>query len=112
MNRWKSDAVTAWDDAFATILSDPDLAEAASYYAQGQGPALALRVARDAPDAAEQAFGASIVQATDVLSVAVADLPAVAIGDVFILADATELTVVSQPMRDVTQTAWQVMCRR
>jgi hypothetical protein len=73
---------------------------------------LALRVARDAPDAAEQAFGASIVQATDVLSVAVADLPAVAIGDVFILADATELTVVSQPMRDVTQTAWQVMCRR
>jgi len=112
MNRWKSDAVTAWDDAFATILSDPDLAEAASYYAQAQGPALALRVARDAPDATEQAFGTGIVQATDVLSVAVADLPDVAIGDVFILADGAELTVVSQPMRDVTQTAWQVMCRR
>jgi len=42
----------------------------------------------------------------------VADLPDVAIGDVFILADGAELTVVSQPMRDVTQTAWQVMCRR
>jgi hypothetical protein len=73
---------------------------------------VALRAIRTAPDAAEQAFGIGIVQATDVLSVAVADLPAIAIGDVFILADATELTVVSQPMRDVTQTAWQVMCRR
>ena len=104
--------MTAWDDAFATILADVDLAEAASYYAQGQGPAVALRVARDAPDAVEQAFGTGIVQATDVLSVAVADLPDVAIGDVFILADGAELTVVSQPMRDVTQTAWQVMCRR
>ena len=104
--------MTAWDDAFATILADPDLAEAASYYAQGQGPAVALRVARDAPDTTEQAFGTGIVQATDVLSVAVADLPGVDIGDVFILADGAELTVVSQPMRDVTRTAWQVMCRR
>ena len=104
--------MTAWDDAFATILADPDLAEAASYYAQGQGPAVALRVARTAPDAAEFAFGQGVVQATDVLAVAVADLPGVDIGDVFILADGAELTVVSQPMRDVTQTAWQVMCRR
>ena len=102
----------AWDDAFATILADVDLAEAASYYAQGRGPALALRVVRDAPDAVEQAFGTSIVQATDVLSVAVADVAALAIGDVFILADGAELTVVFQPMRDVTHTAWQVMCRR
>lgn len=102
----------AWDDAFATILADPDLAEAASYSAQGQGQALALRVVRDAPDVAEQVFSTGIVQATDVLSVAVADLPGVAIGDTFTLADATVLTVVSQPMRDVTQTAWRVMCRR
>jgi hypothetical protein len=104
--------MTVWDDAFRTILNDDDLAGSATYYAGGAGPGQALRVARDAPDATEQAFGTGIVQATDVLSVAVADLPAVAIGDVFILADAAELTVVSQPMRDVTQTAWQVMCRR
>jgi hypothetical protein len=102
----------AWDDAFATILADPDLAEAASYSAQGQGQPLALRVVRDAPDVTEQAFGTGIVQATDVLSVAVADLPSLAIGDTFTLADASVLTVVSQPMRDVTQTTWQVMCRR
>lgn len=102
----------AWDDAFATILADPDLAEAASYSAQGQGQPLALRVVRDSPDVTEQAFGTGIVHATDVLSVAVADLPSLAIGDTFTLADASVLTVVSQPMRDVTQTAWQVMCRR
>ena len=104
--------MTVWDDAFRTILNDDDLAESATYYAGGAGPGQALRVARDAPDATEQAFGTGIVQATDVLSVAVADLPGLAIGDTFTLADATVLTVVSQPMRDVTQTAWQVMCRR
>jgi hypothetical protein len=104
--------MTAWDDAFATILADPDLAEAASYYAQGQGPAVALRVARTAPDAAEFAFGQGVVQATDVLAVAVADLPGVDIGDVFILADGAELTVVAAPMRDDVQVSWRVMCRR
>ena len=104
--------MSAWDDAFATILADPDLAEAASYYAQGQGPAVALRVARTAPDAAEFAFGQGVVQATDVLAVAVADLPAVAVGDVFVLADGAELTVVAEPMRDDVHVSWRVMCRR
>lgn len=104
--------MTAWDDAFAVILADPDLAEAASYYAQGQGPGAALRVARTAPDAAEFAFGQGVVQATDVLAVAVADLPAVAVGDVFVLADGAELTVVAEPMRDDVQVSWRVMCRR
>jgi hypothetical protein len=52
------------------------------------------------------------VQATDVLAVAVADLPAVAVGDVFILADGAELTVVAEPMRDDVQVSWRVMCRR
>ena len=104
--------MNAFAIAMAALVADTNMAVAVTHYAGGAGPGTALRAIRTAPDATEQAFGASIVQATDVLSVAVADLPAIAIGDVFIQADATELTVVSQPMRDVTQTAWQVMCRR
>jgi hypothetical protein len=104
--------MNAFAAAMAALVADTNMAEAVTYYAGGAGPGTALRAIRTAPDAAEQAFGTSIVQATDVLSVAVADLPAVTIGDVFILADGAELTVVAEPMRDVTQTAWQVMCRR
>ena len=104
--------MNAFATAMAALVADANMAAAVTYYAGGSGPGVALRAIRTAPDATEQAFGASIVQATDVLSVAVADLPAIAIGDVFILADGAELTVISQPMRDVTQTAWQVMCRR
>ena len=96
----------------AVLVADQNMAEPVTYYAGGTGPGTALRAIRTAPDAVEFAFGTGIVQATDVLSVAVADLPGVDIGDVFILADGAELTVVSQPMRDVTHTAWQVMCRR
>ena len=104
--------MNAFAIAMAALVADTNMAVAVTHYAGGAGPGAALRAIRTAPDAVEQAFGTSIVQATDVLSVAVADVPAVAIGDVFILADGAELTVVSQPMRDVTQTAWQVMCRR
>lgn len=88
------------------------MAEPVTYYAGGAGPGTALRAIRSAPDAAEFAFGQGVVQATDVLAVAVADLPGVDIGDVFILADGTELTVVAEPMRDDVQVSWRVMCRR
>jgi hypothetical protein len=104
--------VTVWDDAFRTILNDDDLAESATYYAGGSGPGVALRAIRTAPDAAEFAFGQSVVQATDVLNLAVADLAQVAVGDVFLLADGSQLTVVAEPMRDDINIAWRVMCRR
>jgi hypothetical protein len=53
-----------------------------------------------------------VVQATDVLNLAVADLAQVAVGDVFLLADGSQLTVVAEPMRDNINIAWRVMCRR
>ena len=73
---------------------------------------MALRAIRTAPDAAEFAFGQGVVQATDVLNLAVADLAQVAVGDVFLLSDSSQLTVVSEPMRDNINIAWRVMCRR
>lgn len=104
--------MNAFAAAMAVLIADQNMAEAITHYAGGAGPGTALRAIRTAPDAAEQAFGTGIVQATDVLAVAVADLPRVDIGDVFIRADGTELTVVAEPMRDDVQVSWRVMCRR
>jgi hypothetical protein len=104
--------MTVWDDALQTILNEDDLAEAITYYPGGSGPGVALRAIRTAPDAAEFAFGQGVVQATDVLNLAVADLAQVAVGDVFLLSDGSQLTVVSEPMRDNINIAWRVMCRR
>ena len=104
--------MNAFAAAMAALVADTNMAEAVTHYAGGAGPGTALRAIRTAPDAAEFAFGQGIVQATDVLSVAVADLAAVAVGDVFMLADGAELTVVAEPMRDDVQVSWRVMCRR
>jgi len=104
--------MNAFAAAMAVLIADQNMAEAVTHYAGGAGPGTALRAIRSAPDTAEFAFGQGVVQATDVLAVAVADLPVVDIGDVFILADSTELTVVAEPMRDDVQVSWRVMCRR
>ena len=96
----------------AALVADQNMAEPVTYYAGGIGPGTALRAIRTAPDAVEFAFAQGIVQGTDVLNVAVADLAAVAVGDVIALADASQLTVVAEPMRDAQQTSWRIMCRR
>jgi hypothetical protein len=104
--------MNAFAAAMAALVADTNMAEAITYYAGGSGPGVALRAIRTAPDAAEFAFGQSVVQATDVLNLAVADLAQVAVGDVFLLADGSQLTVVAEPMRDNINIAWRVMCRR
>jgi hypothetical protein len=104
--------MNAFAAAMSALLADTNMAEAVTHQAGGTGPGTALRAIRTAPDAAEFAFGQGIVQATDVLMVAVVDLAQVAIGDTFTLADATLLTVVAQPMRDEVNVSWRVMCRR
>ena len=104
--------MNAFAAAMAALVADQNMAEAITHYAGGAGPGTALRAIRTAPDTAEFAFGQGVVQATDVLAVAVADLAAVAVGDVFVLADGAELTVVAAPMRDDVHVSWRVMCQR
>lgn len=102
--------MNAFAAATAALMADPNLALPALYKAGGAGPGVTVRVVRSAPDAVAQGFGAAVISATDVLTVAAADIPACASGDTFTIG-ADVLT--AQLVRlDATGTAWRVECRR
>jgi len=65
---------------------------------------------RSAPDRLGEAFGTSIVQATDVLSVATSALPLVNADDTLLVG--TDLLTVLHAERDAAGIAWRVFCRR
>lgn len=101
-------------NAFATamdaLLADPNLGTDAVYRANGTGAPVSLRVLRSSPDRIADAFGTSVIQASDVLSLAIATLPGLAAGDSFSIGPDT-LTV-QHAERDATGTAWRVLCQR
>ena len=100
--------MSAWHDAFATILADPDLAEAASYYAQGQGTAVALRVIRQtAIDPAIGTMGMGSLRGQQMATIAVADLPdQPAPGDVLVIGAAAYDVKAAEA--DEQRLAWRV----
>jgi hypothetical protein len=102
--------VNAFAAAFDTLLANPNLGVAATYQAQGSGPAFALQVIRSSPDRLGESFGTSLVQATDVLAIAIAALPAIEAGDTFTLG--LDLLTVQHAERDAGGIAWRVLCRR
>lgn len=102
--------MNAFADAVATILSDPNLGWDAVYRQGGTGVPISIRVLRSSPDRIADAFGTEILSATDILSVAIAALPALAAGDTFQL-DADTMTV-THAERDASGTAWRVHCQR
>ena len=102
--------MSAFAAAMAVLLADPNLGLDAVYRAQGTGPGIALRIARSAPDRLGDAFGTTVVRATDVLSVATAALPAVEAGDTFLVG--TDLLTVLHAERDAAGVAWRLPCRR
>jgi hypothetical protein len=102
--------VSAFAAALATLLADPNLGLDAIHRAQGTGAEVPLRVVRSAPDRLAGAFGTTIVQATDVLAVAIAALPLVEAGDTFALCG--DLLTVQHAERDAAGVAWRIHCRR
>lgn len=102
--------MTAFLDAMAALLADPNLGVDAVYRQGGTGPAVAIRVLRSSPDRVADAFGTEILSATDILSVAIAQLPNLAAGDSFALG--SDLLTVTHTERDATGTAWRVFCQR
>jgi hypothetical protein len=103
-------------DAFAAAMgvlaADPNLGTDALWRSRGTGPEMPVRVVRSSPDRLADAFGTSVLQATDVLAVAVAALPApVEAGDTFRIGGAELLTALHAE-RDATGAAWRVPCRR
>jgi hypothetical protein len=101
--------VTAFCAALAVLAADPNLGCDASWQ-RAVGPAVSLRVLRSSPDQLRDAFGTTLVQATDVLTVPVAVLPGIEAGDVFTLG--VDLLTVQHAERDATGTAWRVLCQR
>lgn len=102
--------MNAFDAAMAALVADPNLGMEAVYRQGGTGAPIALRVLRSSPDRVADAFGTGILQATDILSVAVATLPDLAAGDGF--AFGPDLLTVTHAERDASGTAWRVLCQR
>jgi len=102
--------VNAFADATAALVADPNLGAGAVYRQGGTGPAIPIRVLRSSPDRVADAFGTEILSATDILSVAIAQLPDLAAGDSFALGP--DLLTVTHAERDAAGIAWRVLCQR
>jgi hypothetical protein len=102
--------MSAFAAAMDTLAADPNIGADATYRAGGTGAPVPLRVVRSAPDRLGDAFGTSVSQASDVLSVAIAVLPSVEADDTFTLG--ADILTVQHAERDATGTAWRVFCRR
>ena len=92
------------------LAADPNIGTEATYRAGGTGAPVSLRVVRSSPDRLGDAFGTSVIQASDILTVAIAVLPSVEADDTFTLG-ADTLTV-QHVERDAAGIAWRVFCRR
>lgn len=99
-----------FDDALAVLAADPNLGVEASYRAAGTGAPVSLRILRSSPDRVVDAFDTAVLRATDVLTVAIAALPAIETGDTFTIV--TDLLTVDSAERDAAGVAWRVLCRR
>lgn len=102
--------MSAFAAAMDALVADANLGTEAIYRQGGSGTPVSLRVLRSSPDRVADAFGTGILTATDILSVAMAALPAVAASDTFTLGPDT-LTV-QHAERDAAGIAWRVLCQR
>ena len=100
-------AITA---AMASLVADPNLGTDATFRAGGTGVPVAVRVVRSVPDRLAEAFGTTVLQATDVLQVAAADIASPIADDSFAIGD--DSLVVLHAERDASGAAWRVFCRR
>jgi hypothetical protein len=101
--------VSAFDAALSVLAADPNLGSDATWQ-RGGGPVIAMRVLRSSPDQLRDAFGTTLVQGTDILTVPIAALPDITAGDVFVLG--AEILNVQHAERDAAGVAWRVLCQR
>ncbi len=92
------------------LAADPNIGTEATYRAQGTGPQVALRIIRSSPDRGGDAFGTELLQASDILAVAIATLPNLSAGDTFAIGP--NLLTVTHAERDAAGVAWRVFCQR
>ena len=102
--------MNAFAAAIDALAADPNIGADATYRAGGTGAPVLLRVVRSAPDRLGDAFGPSVIRASDVLTVATPVLPAVDADDPFPLGP--DPLTVQHAGRDAAGIAWRVFCRR
>ena len=102
--------MSAFATAMDALAADPNIGATAAYRVGGTGSPVSLRVVRSTPDRLGDAFGTSVIQASDVLAVAIAALPALAAGDTFQLG--ADILTVTHAERDAAGIAWRVFCQR
>ncbi len=92
------------------MLADPHVGVDATWRQGGTGLPVSMRVVRSSPDRVASAFDTAVIQATDVLTVAVMGVPDLAPNDTFTVGSDT--LVVQHAERDASGVAWRVFCRR
>lgn len=102
--------MSAFAAAMDALAADPNIGADATYRTNGTGAPVLLRVVRSAPDRLGDAFGTSVIQASDILTVAIALLPAVDADDTFTVG--ADTMTVQHAERDAAGIAWRVFCRR
>ena len=101
--------MSAFAAAMDALAADPNMGANAIYRASGTGAPVSLRVVRSAPDRLGDAFGTNVIQASDVLTVAIAALPTVDADDTFTLG--ADILTVQHAERDAAGIAWRIFCR-
>lgn len=102
--------MSAFVTAASVIALDANMGTAATYQAIGGGAAVPVRLVRSVPDQLRNAFGTQILQGTDMLVVALAQVPAPEAGDTFTIG--AEVLTVQHAERDAEGVSWRVMCQR
>jgi len=102
--------VNAFAAAMAALVADGHLGIDAVYRAGGTGSPITVRVVRSSPDVTASVFDASVVQATDVLTVPTASLSDAAPGDTFTVG--ADMLTVKHVERSATGVALTAYCRR
>jgi hypothetical protein len=102
--------MSAFAAAIDTLVQDPNIGADAIFRAGGTGAPVSLRVVRSAPDRLGDAFGTSVLQASDVLTVTMAILPTIEADDTFTIG--ADILTVQHAERDAAGIVWRVFCHR
>lgn len=102
--------MSAFAAAMAALAADPNLGVSALWRAGGTGLGVPIRVLRSSPDVTSAGFETSIVQPTELLTIAVDAIASPEAGDTITIG--AEVLTVQHAERDATGVAWRVFCRR
>jgi hypothetical protein len=102
--------MTAFAFATDTMFADPNMAVDAVYRAGGTGAPLPCRIILTAPDAVAEFNAGRFVVDTVIVAVRTAQVPALAIGDTFLVGSET-LQLFGEPQRDALRLLWKAQAR-